>query len=338
MHLPLPQIEALPETRWERHFHRQAGWIGSDCAYSVPLDAERTLWLFGDTHFGEVRDGRRANAQMVMGNSIAIQQGKDTQSARLRFFFGAGGVDKLTAFLRPRASRGWFWFGHGLAEGKRLWLFLTHIVPTGEPGVFGFRSQGAWLAEVLDHSLPPTQWRSHLSFGSAVWGDGKWVYIYGIRDDRSRSPLKRGLGVARVPVGRMAHFTAWQFWTLNGWNHRWRECSVSGDDIGAEFSVSFVPALRKWALVYSPADLSPEIRLRWANSPTGAWSEPQTVYRCPDVQKGQHVFCHAAKAHSELSAPNELLVTYATNSFEMSEVLNNAALYVPRFVRLRFLR
>ena len=113
---------------------------------------------------------------------------------------------------------------------------------------------------------------------------------------------------------------------------------VSGDDIGAEFSVSFVPALRKWALVYSPADLSPEIRLRWANSPTGAWSEPQTVYRCPDVQKGQHVFCHAAKAHSELSAPNELLVTYATNSFEMSEVLNNAALYVPRFVRLRFLR
>mgnify|MGYP000321373017 CR=1 FL=1 len=43
--------------------------------------------------------------------------------------------------------------------------------------MFGFRSQGAWLAEVLDHSLPPTQWRSHLSFGSAVWGDGKWVYM-----------------------------------------------------------------------------------------------------------------------------------------------------------------
>ncbi|GBC97208.1 hypothetical protein HRbin16_03029 [bacterium HR16] len=70
----------------------------------------------------------------------------------------------------------------------------------------------------------------------------------------------------------------------------------------------------------------------------GAWSEPQTVYRCPDVRNGQHVFCYAAKGHPELSAPDELLVTYATNSFEMSEVLNNAELYVPRFVRLRFLR
>lgn len=347
-----PQIQALPEPWWERHFHRQTGWIGSDCAYSVPLDAERILWLFGDTYFGEVHNGRRVNARLVMGNSIAIQQGKDAQSARVQFFFGDHEGDKPTAFLRPRTSRGWFWFGHGLAEGKRLWLFLTHIVPTGEPGVFGFRSQGTWLAEVLDHSLPPTRWRyhlhqlpfyhrddrSHLSFGSAVWSDGKWVYIYGTRDDRSHTPLKRGLIVARVSVGRMVHFTAWQFWTPDGWSQRWRECSVSGDDIGSEFSVSFVPALRRWALVYSPADLSPEIRLRWADSPVGTWSEPQAAYHCPDVQKGQHVFCYAAKAHPELSAPDELLVTYATNSFEMSEVLNNAELYVPRFVRLCFLR
>lgn len=345
-----PHIEALPEPQWERLFHRRSGWIGSDCAYSVPLDRERILWLFGDTYFGEVRNGRRVNARLVMGNSIAIQQGKNAQTARLQFFFGNHEGDKPTAFLQPRTSQGWFWFGHGLAESKRLWLFLNHIVPTGEQGVFGFRSQGAWLAEVLDHSLPPPQWQYHLyqlpfyhrdsrfllSFGGAVWSDGRWVYIYGTRDDRSQTPLKRGLLAARVPSGKMAHFTAWQFWTAGGWSHRWRECSVSGDDIGSEFSVSYAPALRRWALVYSPADLSPEIRLRWADSPVGAWSEPQTVYRCPDIHQGQHVFCYAAKAHPELSAPDELLVTYATNSFEISEVYDNAELYVPRFVRLRF--
>ncbi|MCS6829399.1 MAG: DUF4185 domain-containing protein [Armatimonadota bacterium] len=316
----------------------------------MPLEKERILWLFGDTYFGEVRNGRRVNARLVMGNSVAIQHGKNAQSARLQFFFGKHEGVYPTAFIRPRTSRGWFWFGHGLAEGKRLWLFLTHIVPEGEPGVFGFRSQGAWLAEVLDHSIPPLQWRYHLhqlpfyrrdsrlhvSFGSAVWSDRRWMYVYGTHDDRSHTPLRRGLVAARVPMGRMPHFTAWQFWTPDGWSRRWRECSVTGDDVGAEFSVCFVPAVRKWVMVYSPADLSPEIRLRWADSPVGVWSEPQTVYRCPDVQTGRHVFCYAAKAHPELSAPDELLVTYATNSFETSEVLNNAELYVPRFVRLRF--
>jgi hypothetical protein len=344
------RTEVSSEPGWERLFHQRKGWIGSDCAYSVALGGERVLWLFGDTFVGEVQEGRRVNARLVMGNSIAIQQGKEVRTARLQFFFGAHEGDKPTAFIRPRASQGWFWFGHGLAEGKRLWLLLTHIVPTGESGVFGFRSQGAWLAEVLDHTLPPPRWRfhlhqlpfyhrdtrSHLSFGSAVWSDGSWIYLYGTRDDRSHVPLRRGLVVARAPVGKMAHFTAWQFWTPDGWSHRWRECSVIGDDIGSEFSVSFVPALSRWVLVYSPADLSPEIRLRWAGSPVGVWSEPQTVYHCPDVQRGQHVFCYAAKAHPELSAPGELLTTYATNSLHLNEVLHDAELYMPRFVRLRF--
>ncbi|MGC8785758.1 MAG: hypothetical protein ACP5RN_15425, partial [Armatimonadota bacterium] len=96
----------------------------------MPLDAERTLWLFGDTYFGEVRDGRRVNVQLVMGNSIAIQQGKDTQSARLRFFFGEGGGDKPAAFLRPRTSRGWFRFGHGLRAFEKSYRHPVSITTT----------------------------------------------------------------------------------------------------------------------------------------------------------------------------------------------------------------
>lgn len=343
-------VRALPAPEWERLFHNQQGWIGSDCAYTMPLSEGRILWLFGDTYWGEVRDGKRVNATLVMGNSIAIQQGKDAKNARIEFLFGKARDGKPTAFLAPRTPKGWFWFGHGMAEGKRLWLFLTHIVPTGEPGVFGFRSAGSWLAEIPDSSPHPSRWRvnlyqvpfyhrsetMHIAFGSAVWSDGTWHYIYGTRDDRSHAPLKRGLLVARAPAGRLNHFTRWQFWVDGKWSHEWRRSSAVGEDIGSEFSVSFVPGLRRWVTVYSPATLAPEIRIRWAESPTGAWSEPQTVYRCPDVQPGRHVFCYAAKAHPELSAPDELLVTYATNSFEWSEVLNDARLYVPRFVRLQF--
>ncbi len=343
------RITAEPAPEWERLFQRQDGWIGSDCAYTVLLPDEQVLWLFGDTFFGEVREGRRVNATLVMGNSIAIQQGKDPRTARIEFLFGKPRGDKAGAFISPRSAQGWFWFGHGIAEGGRLWLFLTHIVPTGEPGVFGFRSESAWLAEIPDCSAHPSQWRVHLhrlpfflrseketiSFGSAVWSDGKWHYVYGIRDDRAQTPLRRGLLIARAPAGGLTHFTRWQFWTGKGWSRWWRECASAGEDIGSEFSVSFVPAMKRWALVYSPATLAPEVRIRWGDSPTGAWSDPETVYRCPDPQRGQHVFCYAGKAHPELSSPGDLLVTYATNSFDLGEVLSNASLYVPRFIHLR---
>jgi len=347
MHL---NLRAIPAPEWERLFHRRQGWIGSDCAYTVPLSQQRILWLFGDTYWGEVRDGERVNATLVMGNSIAIQQGKHPQSAHIEFLFGKPREGKPTAFLAPRTAKGWFWFGHGIAEGKHLWLFLTHIVPTGEPGVFGFRSEAVWLAEVHDCSLHPSRWcvdlhrlpfyqrtaNTLIAFGSAVWSDGRWTYIYGTRDDRTHTPLKRGLLIARAPAGRLSHFTRWQFWCDGKWSSAWRDSAPAGEDIGAEFSVSFVPTLRRWVLVYSPATLAPEIRVRWAQSPTGAWSEPHAVYRCPDVQVGRHVFCYAAKAHPELSAEGELLVTYATNSFEWSEVLRDARLYVPRFIRLQY--
>ena len=169
-----------------------------------------------------------------------------------------------------------------------------------------------------------------------MWSDGEWTTIYGTHDDRSHTPLKRGLTVARTPGGKLSQFTQWQFWVDGRWSANWRESASVGEEIGSEFSVSYVPCLRQWALVYSPATLAPEIRLRLGTSPCGPWSDPQTVYTCPDAKAGRHVFCYAAKAHPDLSGADDLLVTYATNSFEMSEVLNDTSLYVPRFVRLRF--
>ncbi|HUC83726.1 MAG TPA: hypothetical protein VL970_00930, partial [Candidatus Acidoferrales bacterium] len=55
----------------------------------------------------------------------------------------------------------------------------------------------------------------------------------------------------------------------------------------------------------------------------------------PEAKWGKDVFCYTAKAHPMLSSSgDELLLTYAANSFEFSNVLNDARLYWPRFVRL----
>ncbi len=47
------------------------------------------------------------------------------------------------------------------------------------------------------------------------------------------------------------------------------------------------------------------------------------------------IFCYAAKAHPMLAtAPDELIVTYAANSYDLAELMDNAQLYWPRFVRV----
>ncbi len=347
---PLPKVTAVTDLKWERLFQNQLGWIGADCAYSVPLNnGETFLWLFDDTFVGEVRDGKRANAVMVR-NSIAIQDGQHPPTAKVRFIVGVDQQGKPTDFVKPPDGHGWFWFGHGVVASERLWLFLWQMEATGEPSVFGFRMIANWLAEVPNFDAPPKQWRFTFHplpffqasserlvyFGGAVLQDGDWVYVYGGAEDRTRRPLKRGLLVARVPADRISDFAAWQFLTQGRWTDDWHAATPFGDDLGAEFSVSYLPKMRRYLLVYSPADLSPVIKVRFAPTPVGPWSEAAVAYVCPEPSRHSSVFCYAAKGHPEISAGEELLVTYATNSFEFRQLLSDARLYFLCFVRLRF--
>ena len=59
------------------------------------------------------------------------------------------------------------------------------------------------------------------------------------------------------------------------------------------------------------------------------------LYTCPEMKEDKKVFTYAGKAHPHLASGNELVITYAVNSFELAPVINNAELYWPRFVRVK---
>ena len=98
--------------------------------------------------------------------------------------------------------------------------------------------------------------------------------------------------------------------------------------------MSYLPGLKKYALVTTENGLSDRIVGRFATSPEGPWSKPVVLYTCPEMKKDKKVFTYAGKAHPHLASGNELVITYAVNSFELAPVLNNAELYWPRFVRV----
>ena len=335
---PAPEMDAL--------FQQTNGWIGGDGAYSVALTPERTLWLFSDTWIGNVRDGKRTNATMV-NNTLAIEDGLGAK-AKLQFIVRHGADGKPTAFITPEDKRGWFWLQAGVCADKQLFLFLTQIEKTDNPGVFGFHQIGQSLGVVTNPLAQPLEWhveqhplpgfeftsRHHQTFGAATLVDDGYVYIFGTDEDVQPGNLTRYLTVARVPTNHVADFSAWRYYAGGQWDADFHKATPIVEGMATEYSVSFLPKLGQYVLVYTDHGLSPNIQVRTSRTPWGTWSAPITVYHCPEMSRDERLFSYAAKAHPAQSTDNALLISYVVNSYDVGQVINDASLYWPRFVRV----
>jgi hypothetical protein len=339
------RAESLPE--YDHVFQRTNGWIGADGDFTVTLTNDLTLWLFSDTFVGKVRDHRRLNATMV-NNSAAWQRGIGSSGARLEFFTGTSADGKPAALIRPADGKGWFWLFDAVMTHGRLFLFLVQIERTNDNSVFGFRQIGLWIGEVSNPLARPTQWHveqrkipfaqftagERRSFGSATLTTDGFIYIFGTRE---RIGPAKTMILARTPAESLVDFAVWQFRTDNGWTTNAIQAADLCDGVASEYSVSWLPALQQFVLICSENGLSPNVIARTAPQPWGPWSKPAVVFRCPEAAWDTNFFCYAAKAHPMLaSAPNELIVTYAANSFDFSQLVNDTRLYWPRFVRLNW--
>ena len=345
---PLPQFTAKPDEEMNALFQRREGWIGADGNYSVPLGQGKTLWLFSDTWVGKIDNGKRVDATIV-NNSAAIQEGVGRE-AKVRFFVRREPEGKPAALITPADGRGWFWLQSAIRIGQRLYLFLAQIERTGDPGVFGFRGIGQWLAAIDNPDAEPAVWRikqqklpfalfspkRELNFGTAVVHTGDNVFVFGTDDHRSGGAASRHLVVARVPAGKVADFSAWRFLAEGDWAVDADGCQGLFDGMATEGSVTFLPRLNQYVCVYSEAGLSPNILARTAEKPEGPWSEPVKLYTCPETGWDKNIFCYSAKAHPELCGDDELLITYAANSFDFGQAVRDSRLYWPKFVRVKF--
>lgn len=328
-----PELDAL--------FQNTNGWTGADAAFSIPLSKTKTVWLFGDTWVGEVRDGKRLHPKMI-NNSIALQ----TLGEAPEFFYHTNSSGEAESFVKPKDGGGFFWPFHGTRTRQGLFIFLHQVKTIDSKSVFGFKVFGESLATIANADDTPSHWRIEqqkfpfatfseketITFGAAVLQHDGFVYIYGNKAAKEKS--RCGMVLARAPENKLGNFSEWRFFANGIWKKNFREVTAIWPDGVSEASVSFQPSAGKFIAIHSQG-IWGKIILRTADSPAGPWSEPQFVYQCPDMKISPKVFCYAAKAHPELAGkPNEMIVTYAANSFNFWEVLSDARLYWPRFVRI----
>jgi hypothetical protein len=343
-----PTIQsAVPAEDINAKFNLKEGWIGGDGAHSLALRDNKTLWLFSDTWIGKINGDKREDATIV-NNTLAIQTGSASDPS-LEFFIQKDAKGAPTAWITPADGRGWFWLQAGIVVNGHFTIFLTQIEKTSDPGVFGFRQMGQWIGVVENAKGDPLKWtikqsklphtfyssERETTFGAALLRHGDHVYIYGTDEDVKPKHRDRFLIVARAPAAKLADFGAWEFYADGKWQSDFRKSTRLAKDLASDGSVTYLPDRKQFILVYTQGGLSKKILARAAKNPWGPWSDPTTIYECPEMAKDKRLFCYNAKAHATLSSGNELVVSYVTNSTDFWQVAADASLYWPKFVRVK---
>jgi len=335
---PAPELDAL--------FQRTNGWIGADGNYSVEVNAQRALWFFSDTWLGSVVNGRRTNATMV-NNSVGVQTGRGAE-ARVEFHWKTNATGRAAAFFLPDDGHGWFWPVGGTMVGGRLHLFLWQMEKAEGPAAFGFRHAAVWHGEIAHPLDPPSQWRvrqtrlpfteltkeRHLIFGAAVLRHGEHVFIYGTEDRPKDRGFGRRMVLGRVPAQEITDFSRWRFFGDDEWVDDFRRASPLALRMASEYSVTALPGGAGFAAVTHDMLLSPDIVASTGPHPWGLWSKPVKLFTCLEAAWTKRNFCYAGKAHPWLSSSHELVVSYAANAHNFADVIRDARLYWPRFVRV----
>ncbi len=235
--------------------------------------------------------------------------------------------------------------------GKGLYMFLTRVEHSDASAVFPFKLFGMRLGHVERMSGSPVDWKitqrdvpftrfekdRSIFFGSAVMKVGSDVYIYGLDSRPVGEPAERkaAMIVARAPEDKFGDFDSWRFYSSGKWTSDWENCDCLFEGCPTEYSVSYLPGVKQYAAVYTEGGIFGNIMVRLSPNPEGPWGEPIKAFDCPDKHWHEKTYSYAAKAHPELSkSPNELIVTYATNSMHFPDLFDDARLYWPRFVRL----
>ncbi len=322
------------------------GWLGGDAAYSVPLDAQHSVWLFGDTFVGDPSMRTRSGSHMV-SNSIAISTCRDG-IFDIHYYLPTQKSGAPRAFFDSATSAYRYWPMDGFVYNGSLYVALYQVVTKPEGGPFGFEMRGVTLARIANPGNDPRHWSIEyveLASGKVVFPgvtavvSPPWVYLFAVLADDAHP--NHPLILARVALDHLdAPASAIEYLAADGsWKRglNWRDARVVIDQGHTEMSVRYHPDIRKWIAVQQTPGLGTGMGVRTAEHLAGPWSSFQSWFSMPEVPPpaDERTFCYAAKEHIEFARDSsEMVITYACNSFDFAKLVADMSLYRPQVVRM----
>ena len=354
------------------YFPCQQGWLGGDSAYSVPLGNGTSLWIFADTFVGPTTATNRTQANGFIHNSIAISTCSAQSCSYQYYWTEMNSSNAGPVFSVPGSSTDWFWPMDGFVYNGTLYLALMQMHSTGSGGAFGFAYSGAQLASIGNFTASPSQWlityQTLNTEGSAIPGasivvdqgpngnpdptnpqGANYAYFFTVVPN-ANSSAPPYMALLRLPLAQLSTAarpgnTNWEYLTTGSSWSLWpdTDTALPGDNAvvinpgATEMTVRYHSSTSQWIAVY-PLGLDTQAYYAISSSMTGSWGQSESLYSYPEMAPGNpnyttHVFCYAAKEHTELEPAGQLVFTYACNSTQPSDVTNNMNLYRPVVVQ-----
>lgn len=356
-------------TDWSNLFVRNSGWIGGDGIFSIPLNGvdtagagidQETLLLFSDTIFGDIVNDSIQPGYKLVHNSAAIIKGDEPVTGNVAFYVNKksnGDPESMFIPATPNSQPGdYYWLGDGFvnhAMADATYIFGYRVKDTSAAS-FGFAEVGNTLIKIPKGSTPPFSDQVQMdtpfflsgssdtygSFGACIFPNTKeafapnadgYVYVYGLRGKA------KNVMVARVKPEQFEDFSSWRFWDGNIWNADIKTVANIANRASNELSVSPLKDGR-YAMVFQTDGIGTTVGLRLSNHPEGPFGPIIELWECKEPNIAKNFFVYNAKAHPNLSMPNELLISYNVNSFDFwNDILVYPNLYHPRFIRVKLL-
>lgn len=327
----------------------------------------RSLVTFGDTFIGKVNPvtWSRSRADFV-NNSLCYLQGTDPETLTARFVWGENASMGTSNLIRCDSKQYSYWLQDCIVIGKKFYAYTDNVVSDGDnpdlPEGFRFYLTGVDMVtfDIVDGEIDYasqrnyptplfTQGEKNLMFGCAIFANTKeagmenpdgYVYVYGIMDI---APGVRNLVVSRTLPEDILNFEKYTFFDGKGWSHNILDSAPIADDLSSEMSVmpvDFGKDKGKYAFVYSANGCSFNVMKRVADHPWGPFDNAEMLYSMhaiddlvPDGLK--KVYQYNAKAHFNVAAADEMLITYNVNCMDYESHLKNGNVYRPRFLRYK---
>ena len=330
------ELKAKPDTEFTDFFARNCcGMTGADGTYSVLLPDGRTAWIFGDTFLGTVNDdlSREKRHPVFIRNTVAIQDGDS-----LTTYHGEFEGTETSLVVPEGAPVGgpfsedslWYWPGDGFIENGKLKIFLS-LFYQADTGNWGFRWKGTHMAtfniepfrlEKVEIFNYPSETEIH--WGHAVCDEAEdFNYIYGLGAGKPY--------VARVPKGDV--MKPWEFFTGEGWSPEPNNAKPMVDFMGSE-QFSVFKYKDEYAYVSQGGGFAGNVYSFISDNPYKGWKNKKELFIAQPPVADTNLFVYNAVAHPQFMKDNQVLVSYNVNSFELSDLFNDARKYRPIFYRV----
>ncbi len=355
---------ASSATEWTNLFYRKHGWFGADGIFSIPMNSidtagannPETMILFSDTMLGDIINDSLQPGYLMIHNSVALLKNTEPDNSNIHFYWDTVNGKPIGLFTpnTPNSKKGdYYWLGDGFAnKDLNATYFFAFRIRDTSTAAFGFAEVGNTIIKIPFSSQPPFHDQQQMetpfylsgtadtygSFGACVFPNTKdagyknadgYVYVYGVRGK------EKNVMVARVQPQDFEHFSKWRFWDGATWNADINKVANITNNASNELSVSPLGDGR-YAMVFQTDGIGKTIGLRLSNHPEGPYGPIINLWNCTEPDSVKNFVVYNAKAHPNLSKPNELLISYNVNSFDFwNDIKTHPNLYRPRFITIK---